>query len=241
MGSAVFLGAVLWTIATTGEYPPDGAAPKRGGLIESAREIAASIAAMPRTMRQLAWVQIATWLGLFCMWLYFPVAVAYHVFGAPGPESPRYAEGVEWGGVCFGVYSAVCFIFSFALEPLGRRLGKRRAHGLCLLAGAAGLLSVAGIHDKYWLLASMMGVGIAWASTLAMPYAMLAGALPPEKTGVYMGIFNFFIVTPEILASLGFGWVMNHLLGNDRVAAVMIGGAFLIVAALLAQRVEERN
>jgi maltose/moltooligosaccharide transporter len=95
------------------------------------------------------------------------------------------------------------------------------------------------IHDRYWLLASMTGVGIAWASTLSMPYAMLAGSLPPEKTGVYMGIFNFFIVTPEIVASLGFGWVMSHLLGNDRLIAVVMGGVFLIVAALLAQRVDD--
>lgn len=245
LGSAVFLAAVLWTVATTREYPPDDLEALRqgkasgGGIAAGAREILASIAEMPRTMRQLAPVQIATWLGLFCMWLYFPVAVAYHVFGATDPQSPAYAEGVAWGGVCFGMYSAVCFVFAFALPPLARALSRRRAHGLCLLAGAAGLLSVAVIHNKYLLLASMAGVGIAWASTLAMPYAMLAGSLPPKKVGVYMGIFNFFIVTPEILASVGFGWVMNHLLGNNRLAAVVCGGAFLALAALLAQRVEE--
>ena len=129
------------------------------------------------------------------------MAVAYHVFGATDPQSPAYAEGVAWGGVCFAMYSAVCFVFSSALAPLARALNRRRTHGLCLLAGAAGLLSVAVIHNKYLLLASMTGVGIAWASTLAMPYAMLAGSLPPKKVGVYMRIFNFFIVTPEILAS----------------------------------------
>ena len=245
LGSAVFLTSVLWTVVTTREYPPDDLDARRkskasgGGIAAGAREILASIAEMPRTMRQLAPVQIATWLGLFCMWLYFPVAVAYHVFGATDPQSPAYAEGVAWGGVCFAMYSAVCFVFSSALAPLARALNRRRTHGLCLLAGAAGLLSVAVIHNKYLLLASMTGVGIAWASTLAMPYAMLAGSLPPKKVGVYMGIFNFFIVTPEILASVGFGWVMNHLLGNNRLAAVVCGGAFLALAALLAQRVEE--
>jgi maltose/moltooligosaccharide transporter len=238
VGSAVFLAAVLWTVATTQEYPPEArAAPSRGGGM--AREILRNIAAMPRVMRQLAPVQLATWLGLFCMWLYFPTAVAYHVFGAPDTQSPLYSEGVAWGGLCFGMYSAVCFAFSFALQPLARALTRRRTHGLCLLAGAAGLLSVAAIHNKYLLLASMIGVGVAWASTLSMPYAMLAGSLPPEKVGVYMGIFNFFIVLPEIVAALGFGWVMNHLLGNNRLAAVVAGGGFLIVAAVLAQRVEE--
>jgi maltose/moltooligosaccharide transporter len=239
-GSAVFLAAVLWTIVTTSEYPPEEAPRLGGGIAAGAREILANIATMPRTMRQLAWVQVMTWLGLFCMWLYFPVAVAHHVMGAADPRSPLYEEGVQWGGVCFAVYSAVCFAFSFALQPLARRLSRRRTHGLCLLAGALGLLSVAVIHDRYLLLLSMVGVGIAWASTLSMPYAMLAGALPPQKTGVYMGIFNFFIVTPEILASLGFGWVMTHILGNNRLAAVVSGGLFLAVAAVLAQRVDER-
>jgi maltose/moltooligosaccharide transporter len=110
---------------------------------------------------------------------------------------------------------------------------------LCLLAGALGLLSVSVIHDKYLLLLSMVGIGIAWASTLSMPYAMLAGSLPPDKVGIYMGIFNFFIVTPEIVASLGFGWVMNHVLGNNRLGAVVCGGVFLAIAAALAQRVDE--
>jgi maltose/moltooligosaccharide transporter len=194
---------------------------------------------MPATMRQLALVQIATWLGLFCMWLYFPVAVARHVLGAPDETSPLYREGVEWGGVCFATYSAVCFAFSFVLPAMARRLGRKRTHALCLTAGALGLLSVGVIHQKELLLASMAGVGIAWASILSMPYAILAGALPAARTGLYMGIFNFFIVIPEIAASLGFGWVMAHLLDNDRLAAVIAGGAFMLVAALLALAVRE--
>jgi len=138
------------------------------------------------------------------------------------------------------MYSAVCFVFSFALQPMARALSRRRTHGFCLVAGALGLLSVAVIHNKYLLLLSMTGIGIAWASTLSMPYAMLAGSLPAKRVGLYMGIFNFFIVLPEIMASLGFGWVMNHVLGNDRVAAVVCGGGFLLVA-LLAQRVSDRT
>jgi len=241
LGAAVFLAAVLWTVTTTREYPPESKVASSGGILQGARDIFASIAAMPRTMRQLAPVQLCTWLGLFCMWLYFPVAVAYHVMGAPNPQSPLYDEGVQWAGLCFSMYSAVTFVFSFALEPLARKLGRRRTHGLCLLAGALGLLSVAVIHDKYLLLLSMTGIGIAWASTISMPYAMLSGSLPPAKVGIYMGIFNFFIVTPEILASLGFGWVMSHLLNNNRLTAVICGGGFMALAALLAQRVEEHQ
>ena len=242
MGAAVFLAAVLWTVCTTKEYPPDASdLAQERTVSSSAGEIFSAIRQMPRTMRQLAWVQICTWLGLFCMWLYFPAAVAHQVVGAGDPQSPLYTEGVQWGGLCFGMYSAVCFIFSFALQPMARALSRRRTHGICLVAGAVGLLSVAVIHNKYLLLLSMTGVGVAWASTLSMPYAMLAGCLPAKRVGLYMGIFNFFIVLPEIAASLGFGWIMNHIPGNDRVAAVVCGGGFLLLAALLAQRVSDRT
>jgi maltose/moltooligosaccharide transporter len=243
LGAAVFFGAVLWTIITTKEYPLDDLDAFRSrkgekrGLTTHAAEIIDSIAKMPKTMRQLAPVQILTWLGLFCMWLYFPVAVARNVFGAPDASSPLYSAGVEWGGISFGLYSAVCFAFSFVLPPMARALGRKHTHSLCLAAGGIGLISVALIHNKYVLLLTMVGVGIAWASTLAMPYSVLAGSLPKEKTGVYMGIFNFFIVTPEIIASLFFGWVMSHLLGNNRLTAVVAGGCFMLIAAVLMQRV----
>lgn len=245
IGAAAFLGAVLWTIVTTKEYPPEDLADfekqksEQRGWITGAREILSSIGEMPRTMRQLAWVQICTWLGLFCMWLYFPVAVARNIFGATETTSPLYTAGVEWAGICFGMYSLVCFAFSFLLPMLARGLGRKGTHILCLICGALGLLAVAVIHNKFLLLASMTGVGIAWASTLAMPYAMLAGSLPPAKVGVYMGIFNFFIVIPEITASLFFGWVMAHLLNNNRLAAVVAGGVFFLLAAVLTPRVED--
>jgi maltose/moltooligosaccharide transporter len=243
MGAAVFLGAVLWTIITTEEYPPDDLEAfrrrkqEKRGLATNAQEIFDSIAKMPKTMQQLAPVQVLTWLGLFCMWLYFPVAVARNVFAAPDTASPLYSAGVEWAGICFGLYSAACFAFSFFLPSIARVLGRKHTHSLCLVAGGLGLISVAFIHNKYVLLLTMVGVGIAWASTLAMPYSVLAGSLPKEKTGVYMGIFNFFIVTPEIVASLFFGWVMNHWLGNNRLTAVVAGGGFMLIAAVLMQRV----
>jgi maltose/moltooligosaccharide transporter len=190
-------------------------------------------------MRQLALVQVATWLGLFCMWLYFPVAVATNVFGGT-PGTPRYQQGVEWAGICFGAYSAVCFAFAFVLPAMARRVGRKATHAVCLLMGGLGLLSVSLMSNPRLLLLSMVGVGIAWASTLSMPYAILAGAIPPGRRGVYMGIFNFFIVIPEILASLFFGWVMSHLLNNDRMAAVIAGGFFLVLAAVLVLRVSDQ-
>ncbi len=247
IGSAAFFSAVLYTILTTPERPPaDLEAFRRqkaasAGPAAATREIMAAVREMPSTMKQLALVQLCTWLGLFCMWLYFPIAVARNVYGAPDSNSPLYQQGVEWAGVCFGAYSAVCFAFSFFLPRLARTVGRKRTHTICLLAGAAGLASVAVIHNPTLLLLSMVGVGIAWASTLSMPYAMLANSLPPGRTGVYMGIFNFFIVIPEITAALGFGWVMNHLLNNNRVAAVVAGGVFMAIAALLVLRVDDKG
>ena len=245
IGAATFLSAVLWTIVTTKEYPPEDleafrrAKLQKAGLAANAKEILAAIAEMPDTMRKLGPVQLCTWLGLFCMWLYFPVAVAHNVFGANDPSSPLYKDGVEWGGVCFAVYSAVCFAFSFVLPGLAKRLGRKYTHSICLLCGGVSLMSVVLIHNKYVLLLTMVGVGIAWASTLSMPYALLAASLPSERTGVYMGIFNFFVVTPEILASLFFGWIMIHLLNNNRIYAIIAGGIFMLIAAILMQRVHD--
>jgi maltose/moltooligosaccharide transporter len=245
IGAAVFLGAVLWTIVTTKEYPPEDleafrkANAQKAGLAANAKEILQAIAEMPDAMRKLGPVQLFTWLGLFCMWLYFPVAVAHNVFGASDPASPLYKAGVEWGGICFAVYSAVCFGFSFVLAPMARKLGRKHTHSLCLVCGALGLMSVVVIHDKYVLLLTMVGIGIAWASTLSMPYAVLAASLPPARTGVYMGIFNFFIVTPEILASLFFGWIMTHFLHDNRIYAIIAGVVFMMIAAGLMQRVKD--
>ncbi len=243
VGAAAFFGAVMYTVLTTKEKPPEDMAAfereraRSAGIAAGAREILAAIKTMPETMKQLALVQICTWLGLFCMWLYFSTAVARDIFGATDTSSPLYQQGVEWAGLCFGAYSAVCFVFSFFLPGMAKTFGAKRTHSLCLLAGAAGLGSVAVISNPNLLLLSMVGVGIAWASILSIPYALLSTSLPAGKTGVFMGIFNFFIVIPEIVASLGFGWVMNTLLDNNRMAAVVAGGVFMALAALLVLRV----
>jgi len=257
VGAFSFLAAVLWTIFTTREYPPDDltafreAKGEKAGIGAAVSEIFHDMLAMPPTMRRLAPVQILTWLGLFCMWLYFGVAVARNMFGS-APGTTGYAHGIAWAGNCFAMYSAVCFAFSFALPTVAERLGRRLTHGLCLLMGSIGLLSVAFISSKYLLLLSMVGVGIAWASVLSMPYSILIGALPPGKTGIYMGIFNFFIVIPEILAALVFGKIMEKVLtdesvlvqlvgGDNRLTAVVIGGLSLAVAAALCATVTEAD
>ncbi|MCU0451509.1 MAG: MFS transporter, partial [Bernardetiaceae bacterium] len=234
LGAAAFIGAVVYTVATTKEYPPTDLAAfeaekmEKTGLLAGAEEIFGAIAQMPQAMKQISLVQFFTWPGLFLMWFYFTPAVATHIFKAPGPSSPLYTQGVEWAGLCSAFYSLVTFGFAFALPPLAKRLGRKTTHSLCLVVGAVGLISVGLATNKYQLFACMAGVGVAWASILSMPYAMLVRHLPPAKLGIYMGIFNFFIVIPEIIASLGFGWLMKNWLGNSQVTAVMLGGGLLL-------------
>jgi len=153
----------------------------------------------------------------------------------------RYQEGVAWGGVCFATYNLVAFAFAFVLLALVRRTSARRIHVACLVLGGMGFLSVLAIRQPGALLLSMVGVGVAWASILAMPYAMLSNALPPARMGFYMGVFNFFIVLPQILASVGLGFVMQRFLGNDATKALLLGGASMLVAAALTLRVREEE
>ncbi len=245
IGSIVFLLAVLWTVFTSKEYPPENIEEfkrqrqEKRSIGSILTEILTAIREMPRTMKQLAVVQIFTWLGLFCMWMFFGLTTAYHVLGAPDKNSPLFDEGIYWGGVCFMVYSVVCFVVAFALPKLAATTSRKTVHALSLICGGIGLLSVYFIHDKNMLLLTMVGVGIAWASILAMPYAILAGALPPARMGIYMGIFNFFIVIPEIIASLTFQPLVKYVFNQRPLYVVMLGGACLLVAAALVSFVRD--
>lgn len=244
IGAAMFLGTVLWTVISTPEPPPADleqlAQQKQGrsGIWGSLGEIRRSLQAMPPTMQQLAWVQFFTWMGIFCFFLYFPPAVAWNIFSAPSQESELYTDGIEWAGICFAVYNGACVGFSVFLARLTQRWSRQRVHGFCLGCGGLGLLSLITIHNPYLLLVAMLAVGIAWASILSLPYAMLVGAIPAKRQGIYMGIFNLFIVVPQILVSLSFGWVMEYWLGDNRLLAVVLGGGFLLIAAFLTQFIQ---
>ena len=246
-GAALFLGTVLWTIVTTPEYPPanldrfEQLKADRGGVVSSLRESWQTLRQMPNTMQQLAKVQFFTWLGIFCFFLYFPPAVARNIFGATSQDSILYSDGIEWAGICFAVYNAVCIGFSFILPRIAQYLGRPITHSLCLLCGGIGLVSLLTISNQYILLLAMIGLGIAWSSALIMPYAMLSSSIPPQRRGVYQGIFNFFIVLPEIVVALGFGWIMQHLLHEDRLLAVVMGGFCLIIAAGLTLLLQNTN
>lgn len=249
IGAAAFLLAVLWTVFTTREYPPEDMEAfermrrEKRGLAAGLSEILTALREMPRTMRQLAPVQIFTWLGLFCMWLFYVPAVARHVFGAVDPQSEAYTHGVEWGGFAMSFMNITCFAVAFLLPKLAKATSRKTVHALCLICGALGLLSVYFISSPWMLVVSMVGVGIAWASILSMPYAILSGALPAARMGVYMGVFNFFIVIPEITQALTFGPLIRGIFGanNPRspLYVVLVGGCFMLLAALLVMRVRD--
>jgi maltose/moltooligosaccharide transporter len=239
IGAAAFLGAVLWTVFTSKEYPPDDMEAFRRKKAESRGlghffgEIFTALAHMPVTMRRLAVVQFFTWLGLFCMWLHFSNAVPV-IFGSSDPNTELFKRGAEWAGVCYALKDAVTFLAAFGLMAVARKSDRRLVHAVCLVLGGLGLLAVGFIHgeeQRYLLLGALALGGVAWASILSMPYAILAGALPAERMGVYMGIFNFFIVLPEILAALFFGYLVQHFLHGNLVYATMAGGVCLFIAA----------
>ncbi len=233
LGAAVFISAVLYTILTTKEHPPAADAPR--GELALFRGIWDGLREMPPVMRRLAVVQFFTWLGLFCMWIYFAPAIARGVFGGT-PGSPEYQRGVEWGGVCFSTYNAVAFGVSFLLVALAKRgLSAHAMHRTGLLCAAVGLLTVGVWKQPEALLLSMALVGVGWATILSMPYALLANAIPADRMGFYMGVFNFFIVLPQILAATVLGSVVEHLLGGRALPVVMLGGGAFLVAALALQ------
>ncbi|MDQ2745947.1 MAG: MFS transporter [Acidobacteriota bacterium] len=242
IGAGAFLLCVLYTVLTSKEYPPEDMEEfnrqksQRQGIGEFFAEILDAFKEMPATMKQLAVVQFFTWLGLFCMWMFYGLTTSYHIFNAPNKDSKLFDQGGEWGGWMFAIYSIVCFVVAFLLPALAKNLGRKTTHALALVCGGLGLLSMYFINSPNMQYFSMIGVGIAWASILAMPYAILSGALPAKRMGVYMGIFNFFIVIPEIVASFTFGPIIKAVFGENSTVAplyvVMTGGVFMIIAAV---------
>ena len=194
---------------------------------------------MPRTMRQLAWAQFFSWFALFAMWIYTTAAVTSHLYGTTDTTSALYNEGANWVGVGFAAYNGVAALVAFGIPPLARWSSPRVAHVICLLCGAVGLVSIFFIPSPGYLLGSMVGVGIAWASILAMPYAILTGSLPPSKLGYYMGVFNFFIVIPQIVAAALLGFIVSRFFGSQAIYALLLGGASFVLAAALTLRVQE--
>jgi maltose/moltooligosaccharide transporter len=187
---------------------------------------------MPKTMGQLAIVQFFSWFALFAMWIYTTAAVTNHIYGTTDPTSELFNKGADWVGISFAVYNGIAALVAFLLPVIAKRTSRKFTHMLSLVAGGIGLISIYFIKDPNLLLVSMVGVGMAWASILSMPYAILAGALPSNKMGTYMGIFNFFIVIPQILAASILGFLTRDLFGGEAIFALVLGGISMFIAAV---------
>lgn len=250
IGAAVLVISILITVFTTKEYSPEEVAqfPVDSKHEESEVEEKSSLLnifsdfkKMPLTMRQLSSVQFFSWFGLFGMWVFATPAIAHHIYGLALDDSHSLAYNIagDWVGILFGVYNAVSAVYAFFLPAIAKKIGRKKTHAFSLVVGGIGLISVYFMPNENWLILSMLGVGIAWASILAMPYAILAGSIPPKKMGVYMGIFNFFIVIPQIINALIGGPMVKYFYGGDAIYALVVSGISFLIAAVLVVRVKD--
>ncbi len=238
IGAAVFVTAILITVFFSKEYPPAEYEKYHGKPVVTEKkglsQIFTDFGKMPKTMKQLGLVQFFSWFALFSMWVFTTDAVATHVYGLSGDysKSVAYNEAGNKVSSAFGVYNFVAMIYALFLPFIARYLGRKMTHAISLLAGGVGLLSIYFIKDPLLLKYSMVGVGLAWASILAMPYVILSGSIPAGKLGIYMGIFNFFITLPQIINGLFGGWVVKHIYGGQPIYAVVLAGIFMICGAI---------
>lgn len=243
IGGMVFFLTVLWTVMKTKEYSPKELrsfepikepGPVAGKPVWAIETMFMDIFKMPKTMAQLALVQFFTWFALFSMWIYATPAVTKHIYNTTDTTSAIYNEGADWVGILFAVYNGVAAVVAFFIIPyLAKTYSRKTIHFISLVIGGLGLASFFVIRDPNVLLVSMVGVGIAWASILSMPYAILAGSLPGNKMGYYMGVFNFFIVIPQIIASLGWGFIIKTFFQSEAIYALLCGGGAMILAAFM--------
>ncbi len=255
VGAAVLVSAILWTVIRTTEYSPEEQKEFEGHIEETPEEIERKkgfaeifrdFARMPKTMKQLGLVQFFSWFALFSMWVFTTPALAQHVWGLPSNDtsSAAFNEAGNYVGLIFGVYNLVAAAFALILPLIAKKVGRKMTHAICLTIGGLGLISVifVTIPEMKWLLnISMIGVGIAWASILAMPYAILSGSIPFKKMGVYMGIFNFFITFPQIVNGIFGGPIVKYFYGGHAVYAIVTAGILMILGAVSVLAVDDRD
>ena len=254
IGALILVASILVTIFTTKEYSPNElsqfrdekehlAAVNQEEKEAKLSDIFSDFAKMPKTMRQLSWVQFFSWFGLFGMWVFTTPAIAQHIYGLSvgDTKSPEFQSAGDWVGIIFGVYNAVSAVVAFALPYIAKQIGRRKTHALSLVLGGIGLISMYFMPNKESLIFSMVLVGFAWASILAMPYAILAGSIQPKKMGVYMGIFNFFIVIPQIINALIGGLLVKYVYNDHAIFAIVMSGISFIVAAVLVLKVKDQK
>lgn len=254
IGAMVLIGSILITIFTTTEYSPEElaqfdndkvnqVAPDQVGDKRKAKltDIFEDFRRMPETMKQLSWVQFFSWFALFGMWVFAVPAIAQHIYGLPSDDSnsETYQIAGNWVGILFGIYNGVSAIFAFLLPVIAKIISRKKTHAYSLFIGGLGLILIYFLPNENWLIVPMIFIGIAWASILSMPYAMLAGSISPKKMGVYMGIFNFFIVIPQIINGIIGGPLVKYAYGNQAIFALVVSGISFIIAGFLAFKIND--
>jgi maltose/moltooligosaccharide transporter len=255
IGAVVLIITILVTVFTTKEYSPEEvkliekAKANKNDQIEEIEtekkakltDIFTDFVKMPETMKQLSWVQFFSWFGLFGMWVFTTPAIAQHFYGLPHTDSSSesFNNAGDWVGILFGVYNLVSIPVALSLSKISKKLGRKKTHMYALIIGGLSFLSIYIMPDRHWLILSMVGIGVAWASILSMPYAILAGAINPRKMGVYMGIFNFFIVLPQILNGIIGGPMVKYIYNDQAIFALILSGFSMLVAAALVTRVKD--
>jgi maltose/moltooligosaccharide transporter len=243
-GAAILMISIIWTVIRTKEYPPEEGAKEndidnKSGL----GQIFKDFANMPKTMKQLGLVQFFSWFALFSMWVFTTPAVAVHVYGAAVDDtsSVLFQEAGNWVGVIFGIYNGVAAIYALFLPAIAKQLGRKMTHSISLILGGISLISFYFIKEPMLLILPMVGIGIAWGSILAMPYAILAGSIPAKKMGIYMGLFNFFITIPQIFNGIVGGPIVKRLYDSQAIYALVMAGVCLLIASISVVFVEDKD
>ncbi len=237
VGAVLSISTVWWSMHTTPELPlsaEERAAirAKPTGVVATLREIWLALLEMPPTMRRLWWMKLFQWYGMVCYWQYIVPALAHTVYGTTDASTQAFRDAGLLNGQIGGFYNFIAFLAAFAMLPFTRRLGAKWVHAVCLCAAGLGMWAIPGIHDKWLLFIPMLGVGLAWASIMGNPYILLAGSIPPERAGVYMGIFNMMIVVPMIIQSLTLPWLYSGMLAGQPENVIRLAGALLLAAAV---------
>lgn len=234
IGAVLSLSTIVWSVWRVPELPLTEVEVARmrsrpQGIRTMARDLAEAVRDMPRPMKQLALAMLFQWYGMFCYWQYVVFSLARSLFGDAGVDAVR--DAALANGRLGGFYNAVAFVAALALVPITRRLGAKPVHALCMVASGLAMLAIPRMTTEAWAYLPMIGIGLGWASLMGNPYVMLAGSIPAERTGVYMGIFNMFIVVPMLIQSLTMPLIYEPLLGGDARNVLLLAGAMMLAAA----------
>jgi maltose/moltooligosaccharide transporter len=246
LGAALSISTVVWSVRKVPELPLSDAERKDiearpSGVAATFADIWVAFKEMPPVMRRLWWMKLFQWYGMMCYWIYIVPALAKTMFNTADASSEGFRDAGLLNGQIGGFYNFVAFIAAFAMVPVVRKLGPKAVHAFCLLAAAVGMWAIPSIHDKAWLFLPMVGVGLAWGSIMGNPYVLLAGSIPPERAGVYMGIFNMFIVIPMLIQGVTLPLIYHTLLGGQPDNVIRLAGTLLACAAVAVLFVDTRN